>query len=198
MLQRRPSAPRLGARGLGVVLFLAASSALIPPDPASACQCASFAVRDGLRAADAAFVGRFLSVDLGPPGGLASFTFRVEHAVKGTLGDLVVVLSSTSSASCGIEVDAESRTALLLARQGNAWTSNACMMVDPPALLEAADRPPSPSEQDDAPLGTPTPSQAAQPAIRASRAPASLVVLAVLAGLVLVVAAWRLRARSRR
>jgi hypothetical protein len=114
--------------------------------PAHACSCVQLDPRTALRSADAAFVGTLVSRKTGLLGlGSTTFTFRVEQVVKGELADRVDVESSSSGASCGLEVALGQRIGSLLYREANGWTSSLCSQVDPDALLRAAGPLPGPN-----------------------------------------------------
>ena len=112
--------------------------------PASACSCVPLNARHYLADADGAFVGELVArKDPVPTGnvvgpGISVFTFRVERAVKGDLGELVQVESQSQGEACGLEVSTGTRTGLFLMRQDNRWTSNLCLQVGPSALIAAA------------------------------------------------------------
>jgi hypothetical protein len=104
-------------------------------------------VRATLSSAEGAFIGTLVNrrqAPQPPPTGPAQpigddiFTFRVDEAVKGALGNTVDVWSSSSGASCGLEIGIGQRIGLFLRRQGERWTSLLCLQVSPAALRDAA------------------------------------------------------------
>jgi hypothetical protein len=132
---------------LALTLAAAAAALCLGVESAHACSCVRLDARQGLSSADAAFVGTLLErrpepapPPTGPavPIGRAIFTFRVDEAVKGALGESVEVWSSGSSASCGLEVAVGQQIGLFLRRDGTRWTSGLCWQVRPAALREAA------------------------------------------------------------
>jgi hypothetical protein len=134
---------------LGVVLAVALAALAATAGPADACSCATPIDPRGLVVqADAAFVGTL--VERHDPGDPDSFhpvtlVFRVDEALKGPLGATVEVTTSASSASCGIDGEIGRQAAVVLRRQGGAWTAGLCDQLDP-AMLRAAARPlPSPN-----------------------------------------------------
>jgi hypothetical protein len=103
----------------------------------------------GLVEADGAFVGALASVDrdLGPvydSSTLVDFEFEVETALKGDIGQTIVVKSAVDGASCGFEMPLGARVGILLDRVGNQWEGNLCWTLDADALLAAAEGPPAP------------------------------------------------------
>src|SRR5688572_1071520 len=91
-------------RPLALALLLAAAALVGVVRPAGACTCAPFDTRAALTAADAAFVGSFVSrtdppapLEGAPAGaGDAVYRFTVDQAVKGALGSEVEVRSAPS------------------------------------------------------------------------------------------------------
>ena len=89
---------------LVVVALVAAVAARV--EPASACSCPPIAdPRRTLLEADGAFIGRLVERRRTASVYVDVFVFRVEQAVKGDIGPVVEVLSSSSGASCGLEVN---------------------------------------------------------------------------------------------
>lgn len=95
--------------------------------PAQACSCAMEGPRGAIDRADAVFAADVLdrSVD---DRGLASYDVRVQRVYKGEpVGD-VVVTSSASGASCGLEGVAPGRSDLFLVTgSGSAYAGNLCL-----------------------------------------------------------------------
>jgi hypothetical protein len=127
-----------------IALVLAALAAtLVLAGEALACSCAPFDPRDALEGSDGAFVGTLLERVV--EGEEALHTFRVEEAVKGDLGDTVVVRSHRDGATCGLEVPVGERVGLFLQRAGAGWESNLCQQIHPDELLAAAQPLPAPT-----------------------------------------------------
>jgi hypothetical protein len=108
---------------------------------ASACSCALVPEKQRYRQADAAFVGRLVSVRMveGDRYGEAVFRFRVGRSYKRNLKDFVRVRSNTQGASCGIEPQKGRRYAMYLYRDDGRWTSNLCLQTTPRDLRRAAE-----------------------------------------------------------
>lgn len=70
--------------------------------------------------------------------GRAVLTFRVERAVKGTIGTTVEVTTANNGGACGIETSIGRRIGLFLERQGDGWVGHLCWQVPPDDLLAAA------------------------------------------------------------
>jgi hypothetical protein len=108
-------------------------------ESATACSCVPWGnPRVELGRADGAFVGIYLRRrPLRPPGTVTSsadtyvYVFRVTRRVKGRMGRVVEVRSARDGASCGLEVTAGQRVALLLDRRSRAWHSSLCMQRPP-------------------------------------------------------------------
>jgi hypothetical protein len=105
----------------------------------------------GLAEADGAFVGTLVEIDKGlapitDSGQLVDFHFEVEAALKGEIGDDIVVKSANSGASCGIEMPVGQRAGFVLTLENGEWQGNLCATFDADALLLAAEGPPDPVE----------------------------------------------------
>jgi hypothetical protein len=131
-------------RRAGVIASLAAILVSLTPRPAFACSCASLDLREGLRMFDGAFVGEFISRRGWVHSPTNTFTFRVERVLKGDIGEVIEVESSSSGASCGLEVEEGERIGLFVEGGENAWWSGRCMDADPDLLIEAAGPLPAP------------------------------------------------------
>ncbi|HWL48730.1 MAG TPA: hypothetical protein VNT92_02550 [Acidimicrobiia bacterium] len=117
--------------------------------PARGCSCMAPDPYAGLVEADGAFVGALVSVDrdLGPvydSSTLVDFQFEVEAALKGDIGETIVVKSAVEGASCGFEVPVGQRVGILLHRIGGEWQGTLCSTLDADALLAAVEGPPTP------------------------------------------------------
>ena len=119
---------------------------LLAPAAARAASCLDESVKQKLEGADAAFVGRVVAVTpVAGNTGIARFDyrFRVDHAIKGALGDRVTVRAARL-----VDIDNQVVTAGLnvaigvvaTAANGRLVTSS-CGLVDPGSLMGAADEP---------------------------------------------------------
>ncbi|MGH8974463.1 MAG: hypothetical protein ACRD0C_14840 [Acidimicrobiia bacterium] len=132
---------------LALALLLAAAALVGVARPAGACTCAPFDTRSALTAADAAFVGTFVSrtdppspLDGAPAGaGDAVYRFRVDQAVKGALGPEVEVHSASNEASCGLSVAAGRPVGLLLSERDGHYHGDLCRQPSPERLLRASE-----------------------------------------------------------
>ena len=129
-------------RGVRVALVCAAVAMSIPliAGTARACTCLPGDPRSRLLAADAAAI---VSVETAPtdrrPSERVRWRLRVLEALKGDLGGHVEVVTSSSSASCGLGLARGHEYGLLLSREGNQWTSGLCSQVEAAALRRAAE-----------------------------------------------------------
>ena len=137
-------------------MVLVWSAVMVGAAPAArACSCARLDPVDGVRKADAAFVGTFLGTFVGKDepaasnGGLVNsaqvvgYHFEVERVIKGDLGSTVTVHAAVDGASCGLEFHRSPRTGVLLTDDGGRWRSSLCAQYDADALLAAAGTSPS-------------------------------------------------------
>ncbi|MEZ5098594.1 MAG: hypothetical protein R3C15_02045 [Thermoleophilia bacterium] len=125
-----PSGARrvMSAAGAALVLWLALVSAAL------ACSCAVADPIEMLERYPAAFVGTAIArVEMGSG---ARWTFRVEEAVLGQVGEQVEVVDD---AACPLELSLGERTGLFLRGAPGAWTSGLCYQVAAEALLAAAE-----------------------------------------------------------
>lgn len=132
------------------VLVAALAASLVLVGQALACSCAPVDVRDALARSDGAFVG--VLTERVVDGEEAIHTFEVETAVKGALGETVVVRSHRDGATCGLEIPVGGRVGLLLTADGAEWRSNLCSQVDPDELVAAAQPLPAPTSEGPAAL----------------------------------------------
>lgn len=135
---------------MAVVAGMVAAALLA--SPSSACSCAGIEnPRTALANAPGAFVGVIEEVtrDGGNDGnGETAFHFRVEHAVKGGMGERIAVHSRGNDASCGLSGKPGDRLAMFLGRDSaGRWTAPACMGISPERLLAAAQPLPAPDGQ---------------------------------------------------
>jgi hypothetical protein len=127
-------------------LFFVLAAVLLPSivliAPAYACSCAVPEPRDALAGADAAFVG--VVTDGGGSFGGGTYTFDVEHDLKGNLADQIDVDGGSSSDSCGLGLGPGDRVGLLLSGETGHWTAGLCSTIDPAVLIAAGEPYPAP------------------------------------------------------
>jgi hypothetical protein len=117
---------------------------LVYASGAHACSCAPTAPAESLRAADAAVVGRLLSIE--PHGATrAVYRYRVVRVYRGhdaiAPGSTLRVLSPRGSASCALPERSRRRYGLFLLRGGGRWASGLCGVISPRRLWAAARKP---------------------------------------------------------
>lgn len=131
-------------RGAFAVTALAACALVLQVEPASACSCGPLDTSAGLARADAAFIGVLEGKRPAVPGSNQSgfystiYTFRVQEVVKGTLGAVAEVWSAAHEGGCGLAGSPGQTVALLLKREGSAWTSHLCAQMAPERLRQIA------------------------------------------------------------
>ena len=126
-----------------LVLVIAAACLAAGVEQGFACSCALPDARSALASADGAFVGTARARR--EAGQQVVYTFAVERALKGSLGQTVEVVTPSSSASCGIEVPIGARVGLVLDRRDGAWNGSLCAQFEPAELLAAASPLPAPN-----------------------------------------------------
>jgi hypothetical protein len=129
-------ARRLLTAGLAVALLGLASAG-----SALACSCAPASPSESLAQADAAIVGRLVSVV--PHGSFhAEYRYRVERVYRGKEeiepGQVVSVLSASQAAACALPRRMGHRYGLFLLRGGQTWASGMCGVISPRRLWRAA------------------------------------------------------------
>ena len=129
-------ARRLLTAGLAVALLGLASAG-----SALACSCASAPPSESLARADAAIVGRLVSVV--PHGNFhAKYRYRVKRVYRGRgeiePGQVVSVLSASRAAACALPRRMGHRYGLFLLRGGQTWASGICGVISPRRLWLAA------------------------------------------------------------
>jgi hypothetical protein len=127
-------------------LPVAAVVALVLAAPAGAVRCFTQSVKQKLDGADAAFIGKVVSVrPVSRSTGVALFDYRftVERAVKGTLGSTATVRAARLVDIDAQEVTAASNTdiGVLATRADGHLVASSCSLVDPGSLLGATDEP---------------------------------------------------------
>ena len=106
---------------------------------ALACTCAqASSLERRLEAADAAFVGRLVSVR-----GTA-YRFEVDQVVKGSLDEALTVQSASTTAQCGLRRSRrDEAVGVLLMRAGEGrWASSLCAQTTAGELLSIGGEPP--------------------------------------------------------
>lgn len=133
-----------------LVVGLVCGLTLISAQFAQACSCAALDPREHLDLADAAFVGTLISREEPSSGPVYSggeevtWTFQVERAVKGDLGDVIEVQSPIDGAACGFGIAVGQRVGVFLFENGGQWHGGSCGVIDADALLRAIEAPPAP------------------------------------------------------
>jgi hypothetical protein len=132
---------------------LIAALVLLPISPAKACSCAWGDAREQLANAQAAFIGKMVTVreattpEPGAPissGREVIYTFEVEEDFKVDLGDHVEIHSAADGASCGLEVSPGQSEGFFLREHKGVWWSSLCQQVPPDELRAAAAPLPAP------------------------------------------------------
>lgn len=139
-------------RGAAAAVLIGMLLAALLASAASACSCAGIEnPRAALADAAGAFVGVLEEVtgyDNNDGDDETSFHFRVEHAVKGEMGERIVVYSRGHGGMCGLEGRPGDRLAMFLGRDAaQRWTGSLCRMISPERLLAAAQPLPAPDGQ---------------------------------------------------
>jgi hypothetical protein len=129
-------ARRLLTAGLAVALLGLASAG-----SALACSCAPATPSESLAQADAAIVGRLVSVV--PHGSFhAEYRYRIKRVYRGEEeiepGQVVSVLSATQASACALPRRMGRRYGLFLIRGGQTWSSGMCGVISPRRLWLAA------------------------------------------------------------
>jgi hypothetical protein len=128
-----------------LILVLSAVAAVAGFAAAEAMACSCAAGRDGerLAAAGGAFIGTLVAQRTEAGGDEISRpivnTYRVERAVKGSIGETVEVHSVSGGATCGLDHPIGSRIAIYLrGRPDGGWTGYLCDTTTPEAMVAAA------------------------------------------------------------
>jgi len=132
------------ARGLAFAAALALVLALSAP--AYAASCFEQSVKQKLDGADAAFVGRVVTVKPVPRDtgvALYDYRFRVLRGVKGRLGERVTVRAAklVDIDSHAVTPAARADIGVLASSVNGRLVASSCSLVDPGSLLGAADEP---------------------------------------------------------
>jgi hypothetical protein len=114
---------------------------LLGAGEAEACSCAPTPPRHALARADAAIVGRLLTVEARGPS-RAAYRYRVLRVYRGGdeigAGSVATVLSGRDSAACALPTRIGHRYGLFLIGEGGRWASGLCGVVSPRRMWEAA------------------------------------------------------------
>ena len=117
---------RLTARALLIVLTAALMTAWSQLTPAYACSCASIPISESFEQADAVFVGRLDSRTVSHPGlpnagsdDPALHVFAVQSVYKGEVRERQGVVSASSSATCGLELQGDGPFMVFASRDGD-------------------------------------------------------------------------------
>ena len=105
---------------------------------AAACTCAAAPARARLDSADAAFIGRLVATRAAPANE-SVYVFTVDSVLKGELGRRIEVLSPTSGATCGFELEPNEAHGILLRRDDDAWIGGLCGQIAVGELITAAE-----------------------------------------------------------
>jgi len=117
---------------------------LVSTGSALACSCAPATPAEALAESDAALVGRLLSVDSRGPS-RARYRYEVLRVYRGRdaieRGSTLSVLSSKSSAACGLPDRLGGRIGLFLTEERGRWAGGLCGVISPRRLRAAAEGP---------------------------------------------------------
>lgn len=133
----RAARARLAVVALAVVAlatWVGPAGAATPP------ACPATPLDERIAQADAAFVGRLRS-ERPEPGGSTAYRFLVDQRVKGPLGREVEVRAAALTDAAGEPVPRDVAVGVLARRDGATWVTDSCSLVEPGALLSAADEP---------------------------------------------------------
>lgn len=129
---------RVAIAAVAVVL-----QALVLAGSALACSCAPISPGEALARSDAAIVGRLLAVEPRGPA-RAEYRYDVLRVYRGRKaiapGSVLAVLSSRTSAACGLPDRVGGRFGLFLGREGRRWFGSLCSVILPRRLHAAAQR----------------------------------------------------------
>jgi hypothetical protein len=130
---------RGGRVAIGVVLVLLLG--LLGAGRALACSCAPTPPKEALAQADAAIVGRLLTVEARGPA-RAAYRYRVVRVYRGgdaiQRGSVATVLSGRGSAACALPTRVDRNYGLFLIGQAGRWASGLCGVISPRRLWAAA------------------------------------------------------------
>lgn len=123
-----------------LLLFLLLTT-LLPASAAWACSCAMQTAPEFLTdTGGPVFVGTLadrepaeLGVD--DPEQMVRWTFEVDRVLVGELPSELTIIASGHGAMCGLAFEPGARVGLKLFPEGDAWTSNGCLVHDPDELL---------------------------------------------------------------
>jgi hypothetical protein len=137
-----------------LLVVLAVPAVVSAAQPCAACSCAPRSPERMFRDADAAFVGSVVDQQaIGPTTTVQ--TFEVRSVFKGALGPTVNVIAPIGSgggSTCAV-LYGPGEVAVILYRQGDGWTTDACSRITVDQLNRLA---PSPTHPSPSPVATPT------------------------------------------
>lgn len=121
---------------------------LLSAGEALACSCAPLPPKESLARADAAIVGRLLTVQPRGPA-RAAYRYRVVRVYRGAeeirRGAVATVLSGRGSSACALPTRLDRNYGLFLVGGGGHWASGLCGVISPRRLWEATRSAPSPA-----------------------------------------------------
>lgn len=110
--------------------------------PAAACTCVPRDPRDELKDAEGAMVGTVVArrTESGESASYDVYTFQVDEAFKGDLGETVDVYTGSQGNTCGFVLEVGDQAGLLMSflDDGAAWWSSTCDAMHPDELRRAA------------------------------------------------------------
>ncbi|HLL61722.1 MAG TPA: hypothetical protein VK401_01645 [Propionibacteriaceae bacterium] len=151
---------RLRTVALAVVAVLLALTALwATPPPAYACSCVGASEEQHAASADVIFTGTVAADAVDQRSRTRTLTFTVDRVYKGQASSTQLVTTSSSGASCGLEISGRGPFLVFADQQGSGLTADLCggtRAGAAPASLGPGQAPPADSEarRDDSRRGT--------------------------------------------
>ena len=177
-----------------LLVVLAVPAVVSAASPCAACSCAPRSPERVFRDADAAFVGSVVDQQVIDPTTTLQ-TFAVRSVFKGPLGPTVNVIAPIGSgggSTCAV-LYGPGEVAVILRREGDGWTTDACSQITAEQLHRLAPAPSHPSS----PVATPTVSVV--PAARGSAGVGwPTAILGLLAGIAAIAATLAFATRRER
>jgi hypothetical protein len=177
-----------------LLVFLAVPAVVSAAQPCAACSCAPRSPERAFRDADAAFVGSVVDQQAIDPTTTVQ-TFEVRSLFKGPLGPTVNVIAPIGSgggSTCGV-LYGPGEVAVILYRDGDGWTTDACSRITVEQLRRLAAPPTHPS-----PSPVATPSAIVAPVTGRGRVGWPTAILGLLAGIAAIAATLALATRRHR
>jgi hypothetical protein len=178
-----------------LLVLLAVPAVVSAASPCAACSCAPRSPERVFRHADAAFVGSVVAEQVIDPTTTVQ-TFEVRTVYKGPLGptvDVIAPIGTGGGSTCAV-LYGPGEVAVILYRQGDGWTTDACSRITAEQLHRLASSPAHPSPS---PVATPTVSL-----VPAARGPGGVgwptAILGLLAGIGAIAAALAVATRRGR